>query len=132
MTYKGVLLQDVPNMAWIIGYTNAPWTLKADLAAHYICRLLQHMDRQGIAVSVAKAPDGEMQQETILGDLSSGYVQRAADTLPRQGRELPWRVLHSYERDRPMLLDQPVDDGLLSFTPARQPQPQVAPVMAAA
>jgi monooxygenase len=132
MTYKGVLLQNVPNMAWIIGYTNAPWTLKADIAAHYVCRLLQHMDRHGIAVSMAKAPEGEMQQETILGDLSSGYVQRAADTLPRQGRDLPWRVLHSYERDRPMLLDQPVDDGLLSFIPEQKPQVQPAPVMAAA
>jgi len=132
MTYKGVLLQDVPNMAWIFGYTNAPWTLKADLAAHYVCRLLQHMDRQGIAVSMAKAPEGEMQQDTVLGSLASGYIRRAADTLPRQGRDLPWRVLHNYERDRPMLLDQPIDDGLLSFTAERKPQPQPAQMMAAA
>jgi monooxygenase len=120
MTYKGVLLQDVPNMAWIFGYTNAPWTLKADLASEYVCRLLEHMDRRGATVVTAHAPQGELQDATILGSLSSGYVRRASDTLPRQGRDLPWKVLHNYERDRPMLLDQPIDDGLLSFADASQ------------
>ncbi len=115
MTYKGTLLQDVPNLAWIIGYTNAPWTLKADIAARYICRLIQHMDAKGLARFTARAPAGEMLDETILGSLGSGYIRRAHDTLPRQGRELPWRVLHSYERDKPMLLEGPIEDGLLEF-----------------
>ncbi|HWY25860.1 MAG TPA: NAD(P)/FAD-dependent oxidoreductase, partial [Nevskia sp.] len=123
MTYKGTLLQDVPNMAWIIGYTNAPWTLKADIASSYICRLIQHMDRKGYAMAVAKAPEGMMEDDTILGSLSSGYVQRARNTLPRQGRALPWRVLHNYEVDQVMLLDDPIDDGMLSFT-SGQPQLQ--------
>ncbi len=117
MTYKGTLLQNVPNMAWIIGYTNAPWTLKADIASEYICRLLKFMDKNGYEVATARAPAGEVLDESILGSLSSGYVQRGAAVLPRQGRDLPWRVLHNYERDRPMLLEQPVDDGNLEFEP---------------
>ena len=133
MTYKGVLVQDVPNMAWIFGYTNAPWTLKADIACDYVCRLLEHMDRRGATVVTARAPEGEMQDETIFGALSSGYVRRASDTLPRQGRDLPWKVLHNYERDRPMLLDQPIDDGHLRFADAGQQGAETAlPRVAAA
>lgn len=116
MTYKGVLLQDVPNMAWIFGYTNAPWTLKADIASGYVCRLLNHMERRGLDVVTARAPSGEMQDETILGSLQSGYIQRGKAVLPRQGRALPWRVLHDYERDRVMLVDEPVDDSALEFS----------------
>ncbi len=121
MTYKGVILQDVPNMAWIFGYTNAPWTLKADLASRYICRLLNHMDREGHAVVTARAPAGERQDETIFGALQSGYVARGRTQLPRQGRDLPWRVLHHYERDRPMLVDEPIEDDALIFEPRLKP-----------
>jgi len=118
MMYKSVMVQDVPNMGLIIGYTNAPWTLKADIASRYICRLLQHMRRNNLAVATARAPDGMADDGTVLGSLSSGYVRRAADMLPRQGKALPWRVLHNYEVDRVTLLDDPVDDGVLSFTAA--------------
>ncbi|TJY63281.1 NAD(P)/FAD-dependent oxidoreductase [Sinimarinibacterium sp. CAU 1509] len=125
MTYKGTLMQDVPNMAWIIGYTNASWTLKADIASEYFCRLLNFMDQHGYAVATARAPSGEVQQaESIMGSLSSGYVRRGDSVLPRQGRNLPWRVLNNYVRDRPMLLEQPIDDGLLEFKrPAAVSQP---------
>lgn len=130
MTYKGTLLQDVPNMAWIIGYTNASWTLKADIAAQYLCRLINHMDANGLTRFTARAPDGEMQDETIMDSLGSGYIQRARDTLPRQGRDKPWRVLHSYADDKPMLLDGPIDDGVLEFVsaaaPARKPRARTA------
>jgi monooxygenase len=121
MTYKAVLLQSVPNMAFIVGYTNAPWTLKADLASKYVCRLLNHMDAKGYAVVTPRAPEGIAEQDqTILGSLRSGYVRRAADQLPRQGAELPWRVLHHYGRDKRMLLDGPIEDGFLEFTPAQR------------
>ena len=130
MTYKGTLLQDVPNMAWIIGYTNASWTLKADIAAQYICRLVNHMDANGLTRFTARAPAGEMQDETIMDSLGSGYIQRARDTLPRQGRGTPWRVLHSYADDKPMLLNGPIDDGVLEFVaaaaPARKPRARTA------
>ncbi|TXI84543.1 MAG: NAD(P)/FAD-dependent oxidoreductase, partial [Cupriavidus sp.] len=117
MTYKGTLMQDIPNMAWIIGYTNASWTLKADIAATYICRLLKEMDAKGMAVAIPRAPAGQMEDDTILGSLGSGYVQRGKALLPRQGRELPWRVLHHYGKDSKMLLEEPVNDGSLEYLP---------------
>lgn len=116
MLYKAVMVQDLPNMAMIIGYTNTPWTLKADIASRYVCRLLQHMDSTGSDIAVPRAPDGMMiEDETVLDALRSGYVQRARHMMPRQGRELPWRVLHHYGRDKRMLLQEAIDDGSLEF-----------------
>jgi len=115
MTYKGVLLQDVPNMAWLFGYINAPWTLKIDMAASYVCRLLNHMDAMGVDVVTARAPKGEMQDESIMSALQSGYARRGQAMLPRQGRGLPWRVLHNPEKDRVMLLKDPIEDSALEF-----------------
>ncbi len=131
MTYKAVMMQDLPNLAWIIGYTNAPWTLKADLASRYVCRLLQHMDARGLAVATPRAAESALENETIFGALRSGYVRRASGALPRQGRELPWRVLHHYERDTEMLLRQPIDDGVLEFLPARAAPAKAAVPLAA-
>ncbi|WP_238468872.1 flavin-containing monooxygenase [Paraburkholderia tagetis] len=116
MTYKGVLLQDVPNFAYLFGYTNAPWTLKIDMAAAYVCRLIQHMDTEGFDTVKARAPSSEMLDESIMGSLQSGYVQRGQDVLPRQGRTLPWRVLHNFEADREMLLKDAIVDSALEFT----------------
>lgn len=121
LTYKATLLEGVPNLAWIVGYTNAPWTLKADIASRYICRLLSHMKQHGYSRFVAHAPDDERDHDTIFGSLKSGYVMRAAQTLPRQGKSLPWRVLHDYKRDQPMLLTDPIDDGFLEFSALDQP-----------
>jgi cation diffusion facilitator CzcD-associated flavoprotein CzcO len=118
MTYKSVLMQDVPNMANLFGYTNAPWTLKVDLAAGYICRLLDHMDRHGYEVVTPRAPAGEMLDETVMDSLRSGYVQRGRDGLPRQGQALPWRVMHDFASDSEMLTKQPIDDSALEFTRA--------------
>ncbi len=133
MTYKGTLLQDMPNMGFIIGYTNAPWTLKADLASSYIARLLNHMDAAKLAVATPRAPAGVLSQdESILGSLGSGYVQRGASVLPRQGHDLPWRVLHHYEKDSKMLADAPIDDGLLEFTAPRSAQSTALPETMAA
>ena len=115
VTYKGVLLQDTPNFACIFGYTNAPWTLKADIAARYVCRLLDYMAKHGAEVVTPRAPAGERQDETIMGSLTSGYVQRGAPVLPRQGRSVPWRVLNNYERDCELLLKQPVADVALEL-----------------
>jgi cation diffusion facilitator CzcD-associated flavoprotein CzcO len=131
MTYKGVMMQDVPNMAWIIGYTNAPWTLKADLSSTYICRLLKEMDARGAVAATPRAPAGEMQEESILGSLGSGYVQRGNHHLPRQGRDLPWRVLHHYGKDIKMLSHGEIDDGFLEFTSAKQIQASAPTALAA-
>ncbi|MHA6202930.1 flavin-containing monooxygenase [Dyella soli] len=113
LTYKGVLLQDTPNLAVIFGYTNASWTLKVDLAASYVCRLLNYMDNHRLSAITPRAPAGERGDETILASLSSGYVQRGNARMPRQGRHLPWRVTHNYEQDRRMLLRQPIEDPAL-------------------
>ena len=118
LTYKGVLVQDVPNFGYIFGYTNASWTLKADIAAAYLCRLYRYMRETGRAVFTPKAPEGEVLEESVMSSLRSGYVQRGQAVLPRQGRHLPWRVLHSYERDRVMLLEQPIPDEALVFSGA--------------
>lgn len=123
MLYKGVLLQDLPNFAWIVGYTNASWTLKADLLAQYLCRLYRHMDANGLGVAVAHDRHGcQVEDETIFGGLSAGYVMRTADRLPRQGRDAPWRVTHHYPTDRRQLLDEPIVDSVLSFEAARPAQ----------
>lgn len=119
MTYKGSLLQDVPNMGFVFGYTNAPWTLKADMTASYLCRLLNYMRARNLGVVTPRAPAGEMQeQETVLGSLQSGYIRRGESTLPRQGRSSPWRVLHDFERDQRLLLGEPVEDAALEFKSA--------------
>lgn len=118
MTYKGVLVQDMPNLASVFGYTNAPWTLKADLAGTYLCRLLGYMDKRGYAVVIPRDADDCRIDSSILGSLSSGYVQRGDSTLPRQGSKYPWQVTHHFGRDSEMLLNQPVEDPLLRFLQA--------------
>ncbi len=117
MMYKGVLLQDIPNFALMFGYTNASWTLKIDLAADYLCRLLNEMERRGAKVVVPRASASERQDESILCSLSAGYIQRSKAILPRQGHSSPWRVLHNYEKDR-AVYGQPIDDSALEWTAA--------------
>lgn len=118
MTYKGVLLQNVPNMAWIFGYTNAPWTLKSDIAARYVCRLINHLRAIGMQVVTPRDYQGCTEQNaSVLGALESGYVQRANTVLPRQGQVAPWRLLNSYEDDRQMLLNESLEDDILEFLP---------------
>ncbi|MDT5214835.1 MAG: monooxygenase [Mycobacterium sp.] len=122
VSYKGMMLSGVPNFAWTIGYTNASWTLKADLIAQYVCRLLAHMDREGYA---AATPDAHrVTAEHPFLDLTSGYVQRSMDLMPKQGDRLPWRLHQNYVRDVALLRRGPIDDDVV-FT-ARSPQ-QVRP-----
>ncbi|RKP47142.1 flavin-containing monooxygenase [Pararobbsia silviterrae] len=119
MTYKSVLMQDVPNMANVFGYTNAPWTLKVDLAAGYICRLLEHMEHHGYTTVTPRAAADDMLDETIMDSLQSGYVKRGRDGLPRQGHALPWRVMHDFVTDSDMLTRHLIEDDALEFTRAR-------------
>jgi cation diffusion facilitator CzcD-associated flavoprotein CzcO len=119
MTYKAVLVQDIPNMAAVFGYANAPWTLKSDIAGAYLCRLFKHMDDNGYTVATARDAEGCETDDIVFGQLQSGYVLRARDAMPRQGSKLPWKVLMDYEKDSRMLLDDPVDDGVLCFEATR-------------
>ena len=115
MTYKAVLVEDIPNLAWIVGYTNASWTLKSDIAARYLCRLFEHMAANGHTVATPHDIENSRLDVGMFDQLNSGYVPRAKHTLPRQGSTHPWKVLMDYEQDTKMLLDDPVDDGLLEF-----------------
>jgi monooxygenase len=115
--YKGMMYSDVPNLASAFGYANASWTLKCDLTAEYVCRLLKHMDRHGYAKCTARVKDPELTCEPVL-DFTSGYVQRALDTLPRQGSKTPWRLHQNYMKDLSMLRFGRVDDGTMEFKAA--------------
>jgi monooxygenase len=94
--YRGLMLDGVPNLAYCIGYTNASWTLRADLSSRYVGRLLGYMARHGYAVATPRTPGGRGRP---LLDLSSGYVQRALEKFPRQGERDPWLVRQNYLRD---------------------------------
>ncbi|MDR7086697.1 cation diffusion facilitator CzcD-associated flavoprotein CzcO [Aeromicrobium panaciterrae] len=118
LTYKSVLIEGVPNLAWIFGYTNAPWTLKSDIAGKYLCRLFKHMDENGLAIATPYDADDSALDDGILDSLQSGYVQRAKETLPRQGATGPWKVLMNYSRDTDLLLEDPVDDAAMRFETA--------------
>jgi cation diffusion facilitator CzcD-associated flavoprotein CzcO len=115
-TYKGMMFSGLPNLVATFGYTNASWTLRADLVAEWTCRLLNHMDAQGAAV-VRPTPSHEMTPEPFL-DFSSGYVTRATKDLPKQG-EAPWRHPQDYYLDVKSMRKSPIDDGVLRFEARR-------------
>jgi cyclohexanone monooxygenase len=113
MSYKGMMLSGVPNCALAFGYTNASWTLKADLTAAWVCRLLRHMDARGQAIAVAQR-DPSVAEAPFL-DFSSGYVERARHLLPKQGARKPWQVYQNYLRDLLTIRLGRIDDGVLRF-----------------
>ena len=104
LTYKGMMLDGVPNFALTVGYTNASWTLKADLVAGYICRVLKDLDRRNLQWVTPTAPAAVANAElTSLIDLKAGYILRDAGHLPRQGAGSPWRLHQNYVRDFALL-----------------------------
>lgn len=115
LTYKGVLVDGVPNAAMIFGYTNASWTLKADIASEYFCRVLQHMDKKGYRTFKARGDESQLTEDTVFGSLSAGYVRRAADRLPRQGKSAPWKITQDYMSDIPVLRYSSIADDILEF-----------------
>jgi monooxygenase len=117
ITYKGMMYSDVPNLVSAFGYTNASWTLKCDLTAEYVCRLLKHMDQHGFAQCTPRVNDPEVTPEPAI-DFTSGYVLRALHTLPRQGSKTPWRLHQNYVKDLSMFRFGRVDDGTMEFKAA--------------
>ncbi|CAI9406007.1 flavin-containing monooxygenase [Nocardioides sp. T2.26MG-1] len=113
MTYKALMLSDVPNFVFTIGYTNASWTLKADLVADFVCRLLTFMDEHGVRRAVAPRDPSVGEQRLI--DFSSGYILRALDELPRQGDREPWKLRQNYLKDVRSINRDRIDDGVLTF-----------------
>jgi monooxygenase len=113
VAYKGMMLSGVPNFDMVIGYTNASWTLKADLVNSYVCRLLRHLDAHGYVSATPVAPaDGGT---SPLLDLSSGYVRRSLAQLPRQGTRPPWRLHQNYFRDLRIMRHGRLDDEGMTF-----------------
>ena len=120
MTYKAVMIEDIPNMVALFGYTNASWTLKIDLACQYVMRLLgyMHQHRYQVVLPQAQTKDAKAltQTDTVMGALSSGYVKRAQHELPKQGDIYPWRVTNNYLSDRIMLKHRKIKDDWLRFS----------------
>jgi hypothetical protein len=114
MTYKGMMYGDVPNLAATFGYTNASWTLKADLTAEYVCRLLNYMDAHHYTTCTPRMRDQSLGEEPAV-DLTSGYIQRALDELPKQGSKRPWRLHQNYALDLLEFRFANVDDGTMEF-----------------
>jgi cation diffusion facilitator CzcD-associated flavoprotein CzcO len=115
MAYKGMMIEGVPNLAIAIGYTNASWTLKCDLTCDYVCRLLNRLHETGNTRCVPLNVDTEVTDQPLLG-LSSGYIQRSAHLLPRQGSAFPWQVHQSYLRDYRALKMSSIDDHVMEFS----------------
>jgi cation diffusion facilitator CzcD-associated flavoprotein CzcO len=120
LSYKGVMYSDVPNLASAFGYTNASWTLKCELAAQYVCRLLNHMARHGYSQCTPRNRDPSIGSQPLLS-FSSGYVRRSLDALPRQGSKRPWKMHQNYVLDLLSLRFAPVDDRSIEFTRPEQP-----------
>ena len=131
VVYKGMMLSGVPNFAFTVGYTNASWTLKADLTASYVCRLLNHMRRHGYAQCMPADQEPELVREPLL-NLRSGYVLRSVQDFPSQGSKRPWRVHQNYALDVLNFKLGGIDDGVMRFSreagvpPARFPEAQPA------
>ncbi|MFO0554177.1 MAG: NAD(P)/FAD-dependent oxidoreductase [Polyangiaceae bacterium] len=115
MNYKGSMFSDVPNLALAFGYTNASWTLKADLTAEYVCRVLAHMDKVGARVCVPRRRDPSVTEQPFV-DFTPNYILRAAAYLPKQGSKRPWRLYQNYLLDILMMRYGAVDDGVLEFS----------------
>ena len=111
LAYKGMMFSGIPNLAQSFGYINASWTLRSDLIADYVCRLLKHMRKAGVDIATP-TPAADVVPERLAMDLQSGYVQRGADALPRSGNRAPWMVTADYKYDRKELMEGPVTDEM--------------------
>jgi monooxygenase len=118
MNYKGTMFKDLPNLAMVFGYTNASWTLKADITCEYVCRLLKLMDKKGMTQCTPRLADDGVHAVPFL-DMQSGYVKRALDKLPRQGNKAPWKLHQNYAMDLALLRYGDVDDGVMTFSNPR-------------
>jgi cation diffusion facilitator CzcD-associated flavoprotein CzcO len=129
LAYKGVMMSGVPNFASVFGYINASWTLKADLIANYVCRLLNLMDRKGMR-QVTPQPKDETAVAPFVEKFTPGYIQRALAGWPKQGAKKPWRVNQNYFKDTFALKWSRIEDGALEFSNpvgTKQPKPLSIP-----
>jgi monooxygenase len=120
-TYKGMMYSDVPNLVCTFGYINASWTLRADLTAEWVCRVLQHMDATGTTRATPRLRDGDhdMRARPWIDQFTSGYMQRMMHRFPKQGDREPWLNPQNYRRDKKAMRESPIDDGVLAFDDPR-------------
>lgn len=121
MVYRGLLLEDLPNFGLVFGYTNASWTLKADLISQWVCRVINKMDKSGTPIVTAVNTDPSI-VHTPFVDMQSGYIQRAMGKVPQQGSKLPWKLYQNYLLDTVGLRFSKLNDGFLQFS---KPNPVV-------
>jgi monooxygenase len=125
VNYKGVMFNDIPNLASVFGYVNASWTLKTDIVCDYVCNLLKTMDAKGAQIANPHLADADMPRLPFVENFSSGYFARSFDKLPKNGDRHPWRVLQDYAAEKKILTKEPVDDGIMLFSKAGKQQPHV-------
>jgi len=120
-TYKGMLYSDVPNLVQTFGYVNASWTLRADLTAEYVCRLINRMDELGLrqVTPRLRAEDHGMKTRPWIADFSAGYMQRVLHRFPKQGDHAPWQNTQNFTADKKMIRGAPLEDGALTFSNPR-------------
>lgn len=115
MLYKGVMIEDLPNLGMVFGYTNASWTLKADLITEYVCRLLNQMDEKKMRQCTPRNRNRKIHPIPFV-EMSSGYIQRALSRLPQQGSESPWKLYQNYVLDMALLRFGRIRDGAMEFS----------------
>ncbi len=130
LNYKGCMISGVPNMMTVFGYTNASWTLRADLISAYMCRLLNHMDAENY-IEARPVADGVTGDDDFL-DFSSGYVRRAMERFPKRGSQQPWVLHQNYAKDILLMRHGKIEDGALVFRRAHDRVAGTAPELAAA
>ena len=118
VTYRGIMLEGLPNLVSTFGYINASWTLRADLIAEYACQLINYMDANGLRQCTPRLRDEDvdMPRQPYIVGFSSGYLQRVMDELPKQGDRQPWLNPQNYKRDRKSYRKATFDDGALEFS----------------
>ena len=130
MAYKGVMLSDIPNFVFTLGYTNHSWTLKADLTSEYASRLIAYMDGHGYDIATPTVDTSSVREEQLF-PLMSGFVLRATDQIPKQGSVDPWLLRQNYPIALRKLRHGPLEDGMrfarsTSVDPAAEPAAQGA------
>ncbi len=120
MTYKGLMFSGIPNFAITFGYTNASWTLKADLVSEFVCRVLNYMDANGFDTVVPEHPGASVDERPFM-DFTPGYFTRSMHLLPKSGSTAPWRLKQNYFFDLRLIRQGKVDEESLHFTKHRVP-----------
>jgi monooxygenase len=122
MTYKGLMFSSIPNFAITFGYTNASWTLKADLVSEFVCRVLNYMDANGFDRVEPQHPGGAVEALPFM-DFTPGYFQRSVHLLPKSGSRAPWRLKQNYLFDLRLIRHGAVEEESLQFTEHRAVEP---------